>query len=63
MSWADHDHRGDYAPDRHEHGFYDLSGVAEQHHDHHDLENDLRDLREDLARLRSRVAELEGDQR
>ena len=31
MTWNDHTH-SEYASDRHEHGCYDLSGVAEEHH-------------------------------
>ena len=39
---------GDYAPGRHEHGYYDLSGVAEEHHRHYDLERELASVRRDL---------------
>jgi hypothetical protein len=69
MTWNDHDHRGQYADDRHDH--YDY---AERHHRHYDLENDdekaqrritgLQDevdgLREQLGYTLGRVAALEG---
>ena len=57
MTWNDHGDRGDT---RHEHGYYDLAGVAEEHHQHHDLESELRGLREDLNRAVERIRELES---
>lgn len=65
--YNDHDHRGEYAPDNHDH--YDY---AEKYHRHYDdertveqLRDELRsyidDLREDLSCLSERIAELERD--
>lgn len=70
MSYADQDHRGDYADQRHNHdGEY-----AEERHSHYDLEHDdkaaereIQGLREDLRELRrqadgllERIRDLEG---
>lgn len=55
-----HDHRGDYAPDRHEHPYYELAGVAEEYHRHHDLEQQIASLREEIAALWERVNEMPG---
>jgi hypothetical protein len=54
MSWNDHDHRGEYAEDGHDH--YDY---AERHHRHYDDESTARGLREDLGRAEERIRELE----
>jgi hypothetical protein len=56
VSYADHDHRGEYASDNHDH--YDY---AERHHRHYDDESTARGLREDLSRAEERIRELEGD--
>ena len=62
MSWANHDHRGDYADTQHGHGFYELLDVAEEHHRHYDTESEVRGLREDLGRAQERIRELEDRQ-
>ena len=54
MSYADHDHRGEYASDNHDH--YDY---AEKHHRHYDDESTVRGLREDLGHAEERIRELE----
>ena len=54
MSYADHDHRGEYASDNHDH--YDY---AERHHRHYDDESTVQGLREDLSRAEERIHELE----
>lgn len=73
---AHHGHGGEYASDRHEHGYYDLSGVAEDHHRHHDLESEdeklrglitqwgeeLRGLREELRGALERIRQLDPDE-
>ncbi len=41
MSYADHDHRGDYADQRHDHD----GDYAEKHHRHYDDESTARGLR------------------
>ena len=56
MSYADHDHRGEYASDNHDH--YDY---AERYHRHYDDESTARGLREDLSRAEGRIGELEND--
>jgi predicted nucleic acid-binding Zn-ribbon protein len=58
MSWADHDHRGDYADARHEH--YDYAAV---HHRHYDDERTARGLRQDLSAAGSRLGALEDEMR
>ena len=55
MSYADHDHRGEYASDNHDH--YDY---AERHHRHWDDESTVSGLREDLGRAEERIHELEN---
>jgi hypothetical protein len=69
VSYADHDHRGDYADQRHDH----YGDYAEKHHRHYDIERDIEALRRELrdyrevlneyeralADARGRVAELE----
>jgi predicted nucleic acid-binding Zn-ribbon protein len=54
MSWNDHDHRGQYADDRHDHGL----DYAERHHRHHDLETDDKTAQQAITCLRDEVAEL-----
>jgi len=54
--YADHDHRGQYAEDRHDH---DLD-YAEKHHRNYDDESTARGLREDLGRAEGRIRELEN---
>jgi predicted RNase H-like nuclease (RuvC/YqgF family) len=70
MSWNDHDHRGEYADQGHDH--YDY---ASEHHRHYDLENDdekaqrritgLQDeidgLRRQLEDALDRIRALEAD--
>jgi chromosome segregation ATPase len=58
MSWADHDHRGDYADARHEH--YDYAGLL---HRHYDDERTARGLRQDLSVAGSRLGALEDEMR
>jgi hypothetical protein len=53
--YADHDHRGQYAEDRHTH--YDY---ADEHHRHYDTESEIRGLREDLGRAEERIRELQN---
>jgi uncharacterized protein YceH (UPF0502 family) len=55
-----HDHRGDYADIRHEHSSYEVVGVAEEYHQHHDLESSIADLRSEIADLRERINEMLG---
>ena len=57
MSYADHDHRGDYADQRHDHD----GDYAEKHHRHYDDESTARGLRQDLAAAEDRIGELEND--
>jgi predicted nucleic acid-binding Zn-ribbon protein len=58
VSYADQDHRGEYASDNHDH--YDY---AEKYHRHHDDESAVRGLREDLGAAEERIRELENDLR
>ena len=58
MSYADHDHRGEYASDNHDH--YDY---AEKYHRHYDDEATVRGLRQDLGAAEERVRALEDDLR
>jgi len=58
VSYADHDHRGDYADQRHDHD----GDYAELHHRHYDLEREdktlgkeTHELREEILRLHSRL--------
>ena len=55
MSYADHDHRGEYADQRHDHD----GDYAEKYHRHYDDESTVRGLREDLGRAEERIRELE----
>jgi hypothetical protein len=57
VSYADHDHRGDYADQRHDHD----GDYAEKHHRHYDDESAARGLREDLGHAEERIRELEND--
>jgi hypothetical protein len=59
MTWNDHDNRGEYAEDRHDH---DLD-YAEKYHRHHDDESAVRGLREDLGHAEERIRRLEDDLR
>ena len=56
MSYADHDHRGEYASDNHDH--YDY---AEKYHRHYDDESTVAGLRQDLGQAEERIRELEND--
>ena len=56
MSYADHDHRGEYASERHDHDI----DYAEKHHRHYDDESTARGLREDLGHAEERIRELEN---
>jgi hypothetical protein len=58
VSYSDHDHRGEYASDNHDH--YDY---ADRHHRHYDDESTVSGLREDLGRAEERIRELENDLR
>ncbi len=58
MSYADHDHRGEYASDNHDHCDY-----AGRHHRHYDDESAVRGLREDLGHAEERIRELAEDLR
>jgi len=51
MSYADHDHRGDYADQRHDHD----GDYAEKYHRHYDDESTARGLRQDLAAAEDRI--------
>lgn len=53
---SDHDHRGEYASDNHDH--YDY---AEKYHRHYDDESIARGLREDLGRAEARISDLENE--
>ena len=59
MSYADHDHRGDYADQRHDHD----GDYAEKHHRHYDDESAVRGLRQDLGAAEERIRALEDDLR
>ena len=59
MSYADHDHRGDYADQRHDHD----GDYAEKYHRHYDDESAVRGLREDLGAAEERIRALEEDLR
>jgi hypothetical protein len=56
MSWAGHDHRGEYADAGHDH--YDY---AERHHRHYDHESEIAGLREDLGRAQERIRDPEEE--
>lgn len=59
MSYAEHDHRGDYADQRHDHD----GDYAEKYHRHYDDESTARGLRQDLAAAEERIRELQDDLR
>jgi chromosome segregation ATPase len=59
VSYADYDHRGDYADQRHDHD----GDYAEKHHRHYDHESAVRGLRQDLAASEERIRELRDDLR
>jgi hypothetical protein len=59
VSYADHDHRGDYADQRHDHD----GDYAEKYHRHYDDESTVRGVREDLGHAEERIRELENDLR
>jgi hypothetical protein len=59
VSYADHDHRGDYADQRHDHD----GDYAALHHRHYDEESTVRGLREDLGAAEERIRALEDDLR
>ncbi len=56
-AWNDHDYRGEYAEERHDH---DLD-YAGKHHRHYDDESTARGLREDLGRAEARISDLEDE--
>jgi DNA polymerase III delta prime subunit len=55
VSWADHDHRGDYADTRHEH--YDYAGL---HHRHYDEESAIERLKVTVRDAMDRISDLEA---
>jgi hypothetical protein len=55
MSWNDHDHRGEYAADGHDH--YDY---AREHHRHYDLENAGEKAQRRITALQDEVDGLRG---
>jgi predicted nucleic acid-binding Zn-ribbon protein len=59
MSWNDHNHYGEYADDRHDHGL----DYAERHHRHYDDESTAQGLRQDLSAAEERIRQLEDDLR
>lgn len=59
MTWNDHDHRGEYAGERHDHGL----DYAERYHRHYDDESTVRGLRGDLSHAEERIRSLEEDLR
>ena len=48
-----------YGTEDHKHNAYDVYGVADEHHRHHDTESEIRGLREDLGHAEERIRELE----
>jgi hypothetical protein len=54
MRWNDHDHRGEYAEERHDRGL----DYAEKHHRHYDLETDDKTAQQRITCLRDEVAGL-----
>lgn len=48
--WTDHDHRGQYADERHDHWDY-----ADTNHRHYDLEHDDKALSQEVAALREQL--------
>jgi hypothetical protein len=59
VSYADHEHRGDYADQRHDHD----GDYAEKHHRHYDDESAVCGPREDLRHAEERIRELQDDLR
>ena len=59
VSYADHDHRGEYADQRHDHD----GDYAALHHRHYDDESTVRGLRQDLGAAGDRIRVLEDDLR
>ena len=55
MTWNDHDQRGQYADDRHDH--YDY---AREHHRHYDLENDDEKASRRITALQDEAGGLRG---
>ncbi len=65
MSYADHDHRGEYADQRHDHDGdyaerYHGHDHADRDHDHQDLLEQIHELGERLHAAVARIRELEG---
>ena len=56
MSYADHDHRGEYAGQGHDHD----GDYAGKHHRHYDTESEIRGLRQELTAARESIRELEN---
>jgi small-conductance mechanosensitive channel len=56
MSWNDHDHRGQYADDRHDH--YDY---AREHHVHYDLAGDAERAHRRITGLQDELDGLRGE--
>ena len=56
MTWNDHDHRGQYADERHDHDI----DYAPLHHRHYDLETDDKTAQQGITCLRAEVDELRG---
>ena len=57
MSYADHDHRGEYADQRHDHD----GDYAALHHRHYDLEREIEALRRELSDYRHALNEYERE--
>ena len=57
MSYADHDHRGDYADQRHDHD----GDYAEKHHRHYDLEREDERLQVAIREWGAQLGELSRD--
>jgi hypothetical protein len=55
MTWNDHNHRGEYAEDGHDH--YDY---ADRHHRHYDLENDDEKAQRRITALQDELDGLRG---
>jgi len=65
VSYADHDHRGEYADQRHDHDGdyaerYHGHDHADRDHDHQDLLEQIHELGERLDAAVARIRELEG---
>jgi chromosome segregation ATPase len=57
MSYADHDHCGEYTSERHDHD----SDYAEKYHRHCDLEHEIEALKRELSDYRQALNEYERD--